>query len=500
MNSNYGKSNSSSGSLGSFDFDLGLNSGRSRPLNDQKGNSNTTSYMYTSSQSRVNTSSGGPNRLAWTHQAAAPAAQMGWGASLAGPTSMVGDIFGKSWGSTGGVKAAPPPVAAASSIGMAKKDPNLFGDLVNSALGQNKGGIGGGGGNAPLKNANPAGNKNVFSVGGMADSLPKSGASGGSWGSNDSFGSFTSGYSGNQGSGSSNVNLSGGTLKDPKLGSGIGMKTNQDPFGNLVNMSAKPSGGMNIGSKANNNSSATNDPFGAFQDAGKTSGSAFPSSATSNNSAMGSSTSGAYSKMDDFGAFNTSSQTPVQPGSNDFDALFASSTASAGGTAKASEGLDTQQFEGGDDWGFHGSDDTSGTTELEGLPPPPAGVSGSMAKTKGMDNYKGGQFADAIKWLSWAVILLEKAGDDAGTTDVLSNRASCYKEVGEYKKAVADCSKILEQNGDNVDVLVQRALLYESMEKYKLGAEDLRKVMNLDPSNRVARSTIHRLTKMAAAC
>lgn len=57
--------------------------------------------------------------------------------------------------------------------------------------------------------------------------------------------------------------------------------------------------------------------------------------------------------------------------------------------------------------------------------------------------------------------------------------------------------QILENNETNVSVLVQRALLYESMEKYKLGAEDLRNVLKIDPSNRVARSTIHRLVKMA---
>lgn len=49
----------------------------------------------------------------------------------------------------------------------------------------------------------------------------------------------------------------------------------------------------------------------------------------------------------------------------------------------------------------------------------------------------------------------------------------------------------------NVSVLLQRALLYESSEKYKLGADDLRTVLKIDPSNRLARSTIHRLAKMA---
>ncbi|CAL5346388.1 unnamed protein product [Camellia sinensis] len=89
------------------------------------------------------------------------------------------------------------------------------------------------------------------------------------------------------------------------------------------------------------------------------------------------------------------------------------------------EGLGSQQFAGADDWGmdseFGGENETGGTTELEGLPPPPAGVSAS--------------------WLSWAVILHEKAGNDTATMEVLSSKASCYKEIREYKKAVADCTK-----------------------------------------------------------
>ncbi|KAL0855385.1 hypothetical protein Bca101_060538 [Brassica carinata] len=49
----------------------------------------------------------------------------------------------------------------------------------------------------------------------------------------------------------------------------------------------------------------------------------------------------------------------------------------------------------------------------------------------------------------------------------------------------------------NVTILVQGALSYESMEKYKLGAKDLRMVLKIDPGNKIARSTVHRLNKMA---
>ncbi|KAI7981950.1 hypothetical protein LOK49_Contig5G00017 [Camellia lanceoleosa] len=73
----------------------------------------------------------------------------------------------------------------------------------------------------------------------------------------------------------------------------------------------------------------------------------------------------------------------------------------------------------------------------------PTGVSTSAAKNKGMDNYKQRKYADATKWLSWAVILLEKTCDGAASMEVLSSRASCYKEVGEYKKDVVDCTKLI---------------------------------------------------------
>ncbi|KAJ1395331.1 Tetratricopeptide-like helical domain superfamily [Sesbania bispinosa] len=66
-----------------------------------------------------------------------------------------------------------------------------------------------------------------------------------------------------------------------------------------------------------------------------------------------------------------------------------------------------------------------------------------------------------------------------------------------YLILILDVVQILEDDEANVSVLVQRALLYESMEKYRLGAEDLRTVLKIDPSNRIARSTIHRLNKMA---
>ncbi|KAG6396336.1 hypothetical protein SASPL_142484 [Salvia splendens] len=537
MNSSYGKSNNNkSGSVNAFDFDLGLGSGRSAPMNDKRNQTpsySSTAYAYSSAQPKPSTAS------SWTHQPVLPA--------QSGPTSMVGDIFGKSWNSPA------PPSSSASVVGVVNgKNPNLFSDLVNSAIGGNKSSS-----NMPLKNTAPVASRNALSMGNMGNSLPKTRSNVGSSGGNVNYGGS---YGRSSSLGGNNVNPGGGSIRNSNIGGpsmksmagggvgGVGMGSSKDPFGSLVDFSSKSSAGMKSANKATEKSGFGDDLFGSFQDAtSNSSGSAFP---TSNNDPFGnfqnatsktsrdSFSSNAFSAnnsdplgdafanfqnapsktggstfsssafptsnndpLGDFGFSNSVPTSQSQPktqssGANGFDALFSST---AGGVTGGAEGFATQQFSGGDDWGINedfAGNDSGGTTELEGLPPPPAGVSASSAKNKGMDNYKQGQFADAIKWLSWAVVLLEKAGDD-GTEDVLVNRASCYKEVGEYKKAVADCTKVLERDGKNVSVLVQRALLYESMEKYKLGAEDLRTVMKLDPGNRVARSTIHRLTKMA---
>lgn len=497
MNSNYNNKSkvSTPGTLNNFnfDFDLGVGSNKPASLIDQR---NRTTPSFTSSFTSSTTATQPqpawqPNKPSWTHQPARTGIE-------STPVSMVGDIHGKSWAGTG-----PSKSSSGIGIGIVDKNPNLFGDLVSSALGQ---GNDKSSSNVPLKNATPTLNKSSYSMGNLADSLPKTSnpvKSSGNSGAGQSFGSYSSGYSGSNNNSyvKTNVNVD----KSPNLGgpsmknmSGSGIRQNNDPFGSLFDMGSKQSGGsLNSASKGSKVGSG-DDGFGDFQNVSKPT--AFPSSgfSSSNNDFMG-------SNMGDFGmpamdhsTQNKASSQSQSAGGDPLGMFFSSSSASAGVGATASGG--GQPFSEVDDWGYSdfggGTDNGVTTTELEGLPPPPAGVTGAAAKNKGVDNQKAGQYADAIKWLSWAVILLEKSGDTANMMEVLSTRASCYKEVGEYKKAVADCSKVLEQDDANVAVLVQRALLYESMEKYKLGAEDLRTVLKIDPSNRIARSTIHRLTKM----
>ncbi|EFH59283.1 tetratricopeptide repeat-containing protein [Arabidopsis lyrata subsp. lyrata] len=473
MNSNFGKR--SSGPINSFDFDLGLGSSQGRPLNGQK--SQTSSYTSSNSQPRPAWQPGKPS---WTHQPA-PKQSTIRSEIGSGPTSMVGDIHGKTWGSASG---------SGSGIGIVNKDPSLFGDLVGSAIGQGKSSR-----NVPLKNAPPVSasgsSKSPYSMGNFADSLPKSGNSmkpGGGMGYSSNPSGFSGGYksSGGMNSGvnaNSSPNLGGPSMKNMSGGnlSGSGLSSNSDPFGSLVGFGSKPSGSINSGIKTGKvNNNAQSDAFGNFQGVSNVNSSGFASKSNTFSSGGGFNAS----NVD----FCVQPSGPQSSSANDDPlGMFSSSKPTAAAATPQTE-----------DWGFESFDGGAGsTTELDGLPPPPPGVSATSAKSKGIDNQRQGQYADAIKWLSWAVILMDRAGDEAGSAEVLSTRASCYKEVGEYKKAVADCTKVLDHDKKNVTILVQRALLYESMEKYKLGAEDLRMVLKIDPGNRIARSTVHRLTKMA---
>ncbi|KAJ3699843.1 hypothetical protein LUZ61_003548 [Rhynchospora tenuis] len=436
----------------SYNFDFGLpntRSGSSQPL---RGNhapspaspSPTPSWSYQPAPRPA-------ARPSWTHQ---PAPKPTSNPS-AGASSMVGDIFGKTWSSS--------TASNTSSIGIPQNNPNLFGDLFASALGSGSGQ----GSNAPLKSMGSS-QKGSFSMNNLSDSLPKSTDSGMNFAS---FGQPKGSIPNSMGSTSQPIRSATGSF-----GSAPAMGQKKDPFDSL----------SGFGSTAKPAMKSTPAPAPAPAPANSAKPDLFGSTNPSHFDAFP-----APPQAQTFSSSTTTANKSSPLPNDDMDMFFASKTTS-NPPAPTNEMND---WDIGSD--FAAADAGGTTTELEGLPPPPAGLSGASCKTKGMDNYKQGQYADAIKWLSWAVIILEKQGDSDALTEVLTSRASSYKEVGEYKKAIADCSKVLENDKENVSVLIQRALLYESNEKYRLGAEDLRMVLKIDPTNRLARSTIHRLQKMA---
>jgi len=184
-------------------------------------------------------------------------------------------------------------------------------------------------------------------------------------------------------------------------------------------------------------------------------------------------------------------------GSDQFDSIFGVSSSRASATKTTAQVHDGW----GDAFGAaaesHSFENETFTTELEGVGSAPAGVTGIAAFQKGSSFYKDGQFPNAIKWFSWSVELMDK---EKGSTDtiieVLTKRISCFKEIGEMKKAIADCSKACDLKPGSVELLMQRAHLYESCEKIKLGIADLREVLKIQPGHRLASQTLARLEKM----
>ncbi|KAL2652533.1 hypothetical protein R1flu_020661 [Riccia fluitans] len=376
----------------------------------------------------------------------------------------------------------PPSVAKFAAAGIAgvteTKSVDVFGDLLGAALNSS---------NTPLNKIAPKSSSSSFSVGNLGSSLPKSseepvrqptpppaGASRSTEfparnvGSSSRGGSFPDISGGTSSSFSDDVFGFGGSSSTPAPAASSGSA--DDPFG--------------LGSSSSHNAGSGGDPF-AFGSHG------------GNSSLPAQRKPSASSMHDPFDVFAQKQAPPTQRKIADpMDDLFSKS-----GPPPSKAPPPPPAAAADDGWGVFGSAASSApngsepsTTELEGLPPPPAGVTAESACEKGVDFYKNGQFPDAIKWLTWSVDLAR--GDKELTIKILTSRGSCFKEIGEMKKAVADCTKAIELKPKDTSLIIQRASLYESMEKYKLALKDLKLVTQLDPSNRTVLGTLVRLQKM----
>eukprot|EP00896_Chara_braunii_P023227 GBG81103.1 hypothetical protein CBR_g31779 [Chara braunii] len=133
----------------------------------------------------------------------------------------------------------------------------------------------------------------------------------------------------------------------------------------------------------------------------------------------------------------------------------------------------------------------------DGVMQPPSGLSLPAAKRRGEEFFRRGNFAEALKYFTWVLMLADRRGpmgvEFFGTADILLKRAACYNGIGSYKKAVQDCTKVLELQPTCIAALEKRAILYETMEKYKLGIEDLEKILRFNPNNKEATQRLCRL-------
>lgn len=116
----------------------------------------------------------------------------------------------------------------------------------------------------------------------------------------------------------------------------------------------------------------------------------------------------------------------------------------------------------------------------------------SMAfKEEGNAYFKSGSMEKAIVSYTKAIEALPAADHVEGSV-FYSNRAACYKNLGDYKSVVADCTSALQINATNWKAQMRRGFAYEALEKYELALDDLRKC---GPWSAEARRSASRLTR-----
>ncbi len=339
------------------------------------------------------------------------------------PQSKGVDLTGRSWGQIPTSKSAPGITGRAP---LSKED--AFGDLLGGALGRPSG---------PL-NQQTSASSGLHGVGKLKSSLPErhtetarqTPAAHAASSGRSSF-AYTSMFN--------NPTPVGKPSPEPFS---MGSQSKVDPFADL-SFSKPSSAPIGASGPKVDPLASSGDPF-VF--ASKMQTKTVPQSsraASSRPAAFGRDASGG---VDQFSPVFGSGRSSVSRAHEDpLESMLSRSQAPS--TAKAS----TPVYDGwGDVFGGGGGgansntfEDEGVTTELEGLGPPPMGVTGIAAYQKGNSFYKEGQFPNAIKWLSWALELLQKEGGNKDTvSDVITCRVSCYKEIGEYKKALADCTTV----------------------------------------------------------
>eukprot|EP00211_Chloroparvula_japonica_P014633 CAMPEP_0119133070 /NCGR_PEP_ID=MMETSP1310-20130426/12927_1 /TAXON_ID=464262 /ORGANISM="Genus nov. species nov., Strain RCC2339" /LENGTH=258 /DNA_ID=CAMNT_0007123745 /DNA_START=80 /DNA_END=856 /DNA_ORIENTATION=- len=125
----------------------------------------------------------------------------------------------------------------------------------------------------------------------------------------------------------------------------------------------------------------------------------------------------------------------------------------------------------------------------DGKPLSPA----AAAKDRGNAEFKNGMHNNAIRWYTRGIIV---AKDDERDVKIAcySNRATCYAQTHNYKKVIADATKVLEMEPRHGKCLIRRGLAYEALEKYKLALEDMKLAQQVAPTPIVSQA-VTRLTR-----
>jgi len=110
-------------------------------------------------------------------------------------------------------------------------------------------------------------------------------------------------------------------------------------------------------------------------------------------------------------------------------------------------------------------------------------------KMKGNDAFKMKEWGDAIKHYK-AGIWLSSRESSHGNVSVnqlemqcRSNLSQIYIYAEKPKKAVLECNKVLEMDGENVKMLFRRAVAHRMEQAYDEALKDLDKALEVEPEN-----------------
>ncbi|XP_036389599.1 peptidyl-prolyl cis-trans isomerase FKBP5 [Megalops cyprinoides] len=120
-------------------------------------------------------------------------------------------------------------------------------------------------------------------------------------------------------------------------------------------------------------------------------------------------------------------------------------------------------------------------------------------KQKGTQYFKVGRFCQAmiqyqriVSWLEMecGVGVEQQQGVHAFLLVAQLNLALCHLRLGEYSQAVESCNKVIELDGENEKALYRRGEARLLRNEFSLAMDDFRHVLQVNPSNRAARSQI----------
>lgn len=111
-----------------------------------------------------------------------------------------------------------------------------------------------------------------------------------------------------------------------------------------------------------------------------------------------------------------------------------------------------------------------------------------LVKKSGNDMFQKGRYAEALKFYTNAIDMLQEKSDEqtVNLSLIYSNRAACCLKMGNCQGSIKDCTFSLDLVPHAIKPLLRRAAAYETLERYGLAYIDYKHVLAIDSSVEVA--------------